>query len=160
MNLSSRRLPLYTLVFATIISVANALPSVAALVMPPLLYFSNSPFPVETPRVQPGQPVVVISRPCYNAFLLTGSVQTTITRELVPYAPELPTLRLPPVRSVSPGDAPRGPDGCREARNATGLVVPIGTWPGMYYWIGEVRWSTSLRTGSAPWRTQAFEVIP
>lgn len=159
MNLRSPSWPIAVLSLAMSLSVLANADALAALLMPPMIVFQGGPFPVETRQVKVGKPVIVTSKVCVNTFLLRGTVATTITRELVPLAPDQPTLKLPTISGVTSASTPRGPDGCTEARGGESLIVPRSATPGMYYFIGTITWDAPWRHGVAHWRTQTFEVL-
>lgn len=115
----------------------------------PYLSYGNLPFPVLTPRVKPGEPVLLEVLRCNSD---DRQRVYGMGRTLVPLDSRGPSYVLPAgAASIDPG--------CNTSVSAVN-VIPLGVPPGRYYVQGSAEINGSLRTFVLHWASQPFEVIP
>ncbi len=114
---------------------------------PPPLEYENIPFPVVTPFVKAGEPVVVVVRRCNTAAV---SRMYAVSRELVDEKGNA-TLLEPMLAKL--------PIGCATT-TVRSHQVPLGTPPGRYYLRGYAEIQEFIRSHTVHWRTMSFEVVP
>lgn len=111
----------------------------------PFLTYGNSPFPVETPFVKPGEVAITLVTRCNSSAV---SRVYTIAHELID-AQGNATLILASTVGVSPG--------CHTDRNFRN-IIPLGTPPGKKRLHGIAEVQGFLRTHLVEWYSQEFEV--
>ena len=120
----------------------------AGFVDQPYLSYSNLPFPVLTPKVRVGDPVMMTVIRCNSDKVDRVYI---LGRTLVPVN-KGPAYVMPAgATAISPG--------CHTSISAIN-VIPAGVEPGMYYIEGRAEVSGELRSFNLGWRSQPFEVIP
>lgn len=154
--MSITRLAAAVVVFAALISIPAVLLLLAVfyevLIAPPALVYVNSPFPVETPVVAPGDVVIVVVDRCANDPFAPDPVIYTFTRELV---------RIdvtPNVHTGIPAGGSSFPHGCQYAFRSALNIVPLGTPNGKYYVSGTSTAPGRFKATVARWQSMPFEV--
>ena len=139
LNASMRRLNAACLV-ATI-----CVGSYYAFFEPPYLTYENLPFPVLTPVVHDGEPVLLMVGRCNNddKTRIYGISHRLVGEHLTILLSAVPT-------SIEPG--------CTTAISAVN-VIPKGVPPGTYHIEGYAEVQGTLRTSSVSWRSATFQVV-
>lgn len=123
------------------------------LLAPPVIAYTNVPFPVETPVVSPGDAVIVRVDRCANDPIAPDPVVYTFTRELVRTDVE------PDSHQGIPSGGNDLPHGCQFSNRTALNVIPSGTPEGTYYIAGTASAAGRFKLTVAKWRTAEFQVI-
>ena len=110
---------------------------------PAFLSYGNLPFPVLTPEVHPGQPVLLKVHRC-NSDKVTRVYG--VSHRMI--GPETLLLPASPT-SIEPG--------CHEGVSALN-VVPLGAKPGIYRVRGTAEVQATIRAVTVQWYSEPFEV--
>lgn len=113
----------------------------------PYLSYPNTPFPVQTPYVRPGDTVVLTVQRCNNSKR-DGIYQIARTMENI--ATGRQQVLSDSIVQVSPG--------CAEIASRAN-IVPVGTLPGRYRLLGLSQIQASFRIHYVGWSSQPFEVL-
>lgn len=113
---------------------------------PPFLSYENLPFRPITPKVKPGDPVLLAVRRCNNdsQTRLYGTARALVSNR---------TQVILPAQQVSI------PPGCHDGISSL-TVIPLGTPPGIYHLEGLAEAQGTLRTSLVKWSSGEFEVSP
>lgn len=115
---------------------------------PPFLSYQKVPFPVLTPIVKPGEPVLLSVARCSTD---TRHRMYPIAHRLVPLDGGRAILLAPSFASIEPG--------CHTSTSSIN-VVPKHTPPGRYRVEGHAETQGTIRTALAHWSSDEFEVVP
>jgi hypothetical protein len=123
---------------------------VEILILPPVLVYTNTPFPVETDIVAPGEPVTFVVGRCANDPLSQNPLVYTFTRSLV-------DTQTGTRYGIADGSS-NVPHGCEDNFRSSLSIVPIQQPNGRYYVEGTSTARGLFKTNTVRWQSQEFEV--
>lgn len=121
-----------------------------ALLAPPVLVYTNMPFPVEDGVVAPGETVTFIVGRCANDPLAPDPVIYTFTREIVNADTQ--------ARTGIPDGSSDVPRGCEAAFRSSLNIIPVGMADGRYFVQGTSTAQGRFKVTVTRWQSQEFEV--
>jgi hypothetical protein len=155
--LTISRLASFVVVLAAVISIPAILLLLVifyeTLFAPPVIIYTNVPFPVETPVVHPGDAVTFIVGRCANDPLSSDPVTYTFTRDLVR------TDADPQVRTGIPNGSSDVPHGCEPSFHSSLNIIPTNIPSGRYFLEGTSTAVGKFKVTVAKWHSQEFEIV-
>lgn len=149
------RLANAVVVFSAVIAIPSLLFLLVAFIellfLPPVLTYTNVPFPVEDKKIPRGAPVVFFATRCANDPFSPDPMSYTFTS----------TLRNIETGEVTgiPDNSTDMPHGCQQNYKSALNSIPLKQPPGKYIVQGISTAKGLFKVSMAKWSTEEFEVV-
>lgn len=121
------------------------------LIAPPVIVYTNVPFPVQTASLHPGQALTLTVSRCANDPLAPDPVVYTFTRTLV----EVNTN----IRTGIPDGGSETSHGCQIGFQSAINIIPDNLPSGRYYLEGTSSAYGRFKASVVKWHTEEFQVL-